>query len=112
MATSSTTPPPATDLAWYVDAIDDDAPYAERSKHEAETLVHGFIGGENNPFGVPVAAVERAVLEVGADLYYRRLARNGITSFEGDMAPQPMRLNRDPMTAAYPFLRPFLVSGL
>lgn len=109
---SSTAPvPPATDLAWYVEAMGDDSDYARRSKHEATELVHRFIGGETNPFGVPQSSLDRAVLEVGADLFYRRMARNGIASFEGD-AIQPQRINRDPMTAAYPFLRPYLVTGL
>lgn len=109
--TSSTPEPVPTELAWYVEALEDDAAYAATSKLEAETLVHGFIGGENNPYGVPAPALNRAVLEVGADLFYRRQARNGIASFDG-MEAQPMRLNRDPMSAAYPFLRPFLVTGL
>lgn len=110
--TSSTAQVPApTDLAWYVEAIGDDQEYAVRSKHEATELVHRFIGGESNPFGVPTSSLERAVLEVGADLFYRRMARNGIASFEGD-AIQPQRINRDPMSAAYPFLRPYLVTGL
>lgn len=108
---STTDPPAATDLDWYVEAIGEDADYARRSQAEAEDLVYPFIGGKSNPYGVPQTSIERAVLEVGADLFYRRLARNGIASFEG-MEIQPVRLNRDPMSAAYPILRRHLVTGL
>ncbi|WP_104136576.1 hypothetical protein [Cryobacterium sp. Y62] len=100
-----------TDIGWYVDALGEDIAYATTSQSEATALVTNFIGGATNPFNVPVAVVARAVLEVGADLYYRKASRNGIAGFDGVEA-QPFRLNRDPMAAAYPLLRPFLVVGL
>lgn len=101
---------PATTLEWYVQAIGDDVPFAAESATDAATLV-GHLVGEGNPYGVPENVVARAVLEVGADLYYRKASRNGIVGLEG-IDPQPMRLNRDPLVAAYPFLRPYLVFGL
>lgn len=107
--TPSTTDPTA--IEWYVEAIGEDEDFAKRSEYEAKELVYEFIGGEANPYGVPKSSIERAVLEVGADLFYRRLARNGITTFDG-VDVEPVRLNRNPMSAAYPILRPHLVSGL
>ena len=106
MPTESGTP---TVLDWYVQAVGDDTAFAVQCTAEADALVANFIGA-GNPFAVPTVIVERATLEVGADLYYRRTARNGIVSFGGeDMpAPEPMRISRDPMAAAYPILRPFL----
>ncbi|RWZ52934.1 hypothetical protein ELQ90_03085 [Labedella phragmitis] len=100
-----------TTLEWYVNAIGEDADFAAASAATATSMVHEFIGGEDNPFKVPADVVARAVLEVGADLYYRKASRNGVVGLEGT-GPQPFRINRDPMTAAYPLLRPYLVMGL
>jgi hypothetical protein len=102
-------------LAAYVQAVGaDDLAFVQQCAAEATELVTGLIGGsadDPNPFAVPQAIVARAVLEVGADLYFRRASRNGIVPFDGD-DPQPMRINRDPLVAAYPILRPYLVMGL
>lgn len=107
---SASTPAVGT-VEWFVNAIGEDAEFAQTSQAEAEALVNNFIGGQDNPFGVPTQVLERAILEVGADLYYRRAARNGIVGLDG-VDPQPMRLNRDPMSAAYALLRPYLVTGI
>lgn len=104
------TTPATTDLAWYVDAIGADAEYAAASKEVARQMIEDFIG-QGNPYGVPQSVVARAVLEVGADLYYRKASRNGVVTLQG-VDPQLFRLNRDPMVAAYPLLRRYLVMGL
>lgn len=109
--TTPATTDTSTDLTWYVNALGDDAPYAEESEVTATQMVHDFIGGAANPFGVPKSVVARAVLEVGADLYYRKASRNGTIQL-GGVEPQLFRLNRDPMAAAYPLLRRYLVMGL
>lgn len=98
-------------VEWYVNAIGEDAEFAADCQTQATALVGKFIGGEDNPFGVPEEVVNRAILEVGADLYYRRASRNGIVGLDG-IEPQPMRLSRDPMSAAYALLRPYLITGL
>jgi len=101
-----------TELGWYVNALGEDVQHAAWSKTVATGLVGGFVGGlDSNPFGVPVAILEMAVLEVGADVYYRKASRNGVVGLDG-VDPQPFRLNRDPMAAAYPLLRRFLVVGI
>jgi hypothetical protein len=100
------------DLKWYVTAIGEDEPFAQQCAAEAEIMVGNFVGATEktpNPYNVPDEVLGRAVLEVGADLYYRKASRNGIASFDTGMpAPEPMRLNRDPMAAAFPILRPFM----
>ena len=101
---------PATTLDWYVQAIGEDAAFAAESAQVAQQMVTDFIG-DGNPFGVPASVVARAVLEVGADLYYRKASRNGVATIDG-VEPQLFRLNRDPMAAAYPLLRRYLVMGL
>lgn len=104
------TTPATTDLSWYVQAIAEDAPYATTCAAEATQMVNDFIG-EGNPYQVPASVVARAVLEVGADLYYRKASRNGVVGLDST-EPQVFRLNRDPMAAAYPLLRRYLVMGL
>lgn len=99
------------DLGWYVEAQGEDAPYARDSDAVARQLVNDFIGGASNPFGLPPVVVERAVLEVGADIYYRKASRNGVVTLQG-VDPQLFRINRDPMASAYPLLRRYLVMGL
>lgn len=101
----------STNLEWYVNAIGGDQEFAKESQTTAEEMVHHFIGGEDNPFRVPGSVVARAVLEVGADLYYRKASRNGVVGLD-NVESQPFRIARDPMTAAYPLLRPYLVTGL
>lgn len=56
---------------------------------------------------VPAAVVARAVLECGAELYHRRQSRNGIAGLD-NMDFAPMRIARDPMKAAMPYLQPYL----
>ena len=104
------TTPATTSLDWYVTALGDDLAYAKESEGVARQMVSDFIG-DGNPYGVPAGVVARAVLEVGADLYYRKASRNGVVQL-GGVDPQLFRLNRDPMAAAYPLLRRYLVMGL
>ncbi len=96
------------DLAWFVEAVGEEVAFAADCKAQAEELVTRFIG---SPDAVPEPVKERAVLEVGADLFYRKQSRNGVVGFDGPDA-LPFRLNRDPMAAAYPLLRPYIQSGL
>ncbi|WP_328530772.1 hypothetical protein OG984_06455 [Nocardioides sp. NBC_00368] len=72
---------------------------------EAEVLVSSLVGSAV----IPQVILDRAVLEVAADLFNRRNAPNGITSqqfatFNG-VGTSPVRINRDPLAAAYPLLK-------
>lgn len=107
---AESTAPATPDLDWYVNAQGEDKPFAASSAVEATQLVTDFIG-EGNPYKVPPVVVARAVLEVGADLYYRKASRNGIVGLDSEN-PQMFRLNRDPMAAAYPLFRPYIPMGL
>lgn len=71
---------------------------------EAGAMVTKFVGGSL----VPEAILDRATLEVAADLFNRREAPNGITNAQyatADGFAAGMRINRDPMAAAYEILR-------
>ena len=53
---------------------------------------------------------ERAVLEVGSELFHRRNAPNGVAQFAA-LDGAPIRVARDPMVAARPLLSPYLGGG-
>lgn len=92
-------------LAGYVQAMPADA-YVVKCANEATTMV-GRVVSQAGPEVVPADVVARAVLEVGAELFHRRQSRNGIAGMDGtDFAP--MRIARDPMKAAMPYLQPYL----
>lgn len=99
-----------TDLATYVQGdLTSDAPFLTRCVTEAGELVARRVASEV----VPATVVDRAVLEVAADLYYRRRSRNGVSTFDGqDGMPEPMRISRNPMLAAQPILDPYLAPGI
>lgn len=74
---------------------------------EARGLVTGYVGA----FTVPAEILNRAIIEVAADLFHRKSARNGVMELGGgDLAP--FRIARDPMKAAYPMLAQFVPAGL
>lgn len=94
------------DLARYVNAPESDHDELEAAHAAAESLVSDLIGARE----VPAAIRSRAVMEVGANLYNRRLARQGTgawtsTDLTAAPAPQPAL---DPLTPAYPLLRRYL----
>lgn len=98
------TPDIQTRLAHFVGATLGDT-YVSSCATEAKALVSHLVGEKE----VPAEVLERAVIEVGADLYHRRSARNGIAGFEdSDMGASPIRISRDPLAAARPILQPFL----
>lgn len=70
---------------------------------QADELVMRFVGQAT----VPSAILDRAVLEVGSELFHRRQAPSGIAQFATAEGQSPIRVARDPMIAAYPILQPF-----
>lgn len=76
---------------------------------EAIELVDHRCGTANG--NVPEAALRRAYIEVGSELYNRRAAPNGISQFAAADG-SAIRIARDPMVAAEPILRPFLPMGM
>lgn len=106
-----TSDPEAVTLAWFVQALGQDEQFAQQCANEASALVAPLVG-EDNPYNVPDEVIARAELEVGADLFYRKASRNGIVQFDGIETSSAVRISRDPLSAAYPFLRPFMPMGL
>lgn len=113
MADDTTAPEPLT-VREYVNAQNAvDVRLANNSAAEADELVSRHIGGKDNPHDVPATLIARAVLEVGADLYWRHKSRNGVVQLgSGVEAAGPVRINRDPMTMAYELLSPFLPAAI
>lgn len=97
-------------LAKYVQGdLASDAAYLQQCVTEGTELVTHRIADNT----VPPSVIDRATLEVAADLYYRRRSRNGISTFDGsDGMPEPMRISRNPMLAAQPILAPYLGMGI
>lgn len=61
-----------------------------------------------DPHEIPTPVVDRAVLETGAELYNRKSSKNGIAQFATGDSVSPMRISRDPLTAARGLLDPYL----
>ena len=58
---------------------------------------------------MPAEILERATIEVAAELYHRRSAPNGIKNFaDGFDGTAAIRVARDAMVAARPLLAPYL----
>lgn len=93
----------ATTLADYVGTAVDE--YVRRCAKEASALVANFIG---NAETVPEDVKDRAILEVGAELWNRKGTANGIRSFSDMEGVATVRIARNPMVAAYPILTPYM----
>jgi hypothetical protein len=103
-----------TYLAAYIEAPGEEETAAAREcAAESRALVDRYIGAASAPAagGVPDVIRTRAIAEVGADLYHRKSARNGIVGFNSAEV-SPIRIARDPMVAAYSVLLPFLGPGI
>ena len=73
-----------------------------------QKLVENYVGAV---VSVPTEIVDQATLIVSSELFHRRSAPNGIAQF-ASMDGQPVRMGKDPMTAAYPLLLPFVGYGV
>lgn len=82
----------------------DDA-FVQDCWESATALVEEFIGGSY----VPTSIRDRAVLNVASELYHQRNAPNGVAQF-ASFDGAPVRIARDPMTAAYALLNRFVVT--
>lgn len=95
------------DLKAYVgaDGTGDDA-YLQDCWNQATELVTRYVGTSV----VPVPIIDRAVLEVGHELFNRRNAPSGSSQFAVfDGGTQPVRGPRDPMAMVYPMLGRWVV---
>ena len=69
-----------------------------------KALVTRYIGEVTT---VPSHIEDQAVLVASSEIFHRRQAPGGITQF-ADNTGGAVRVGRDPMTAAYELLRPFV----
>lgn len=99
-----------TDLASYVDgAASSDAEFLLACEARAQALLSAYLGSAV----VPPEVVRAAELEVAAELFARRGLSHGLVTFgggEGDV--QAVRVNRDPLTLAYPLLARYVRPGI
>lgn len=99
---------PATlTLGQYVKAIDGDL-WADQCEREATLIADRRIGGRTA--AVPAEVRSRAILEVGAELYYRRDSNAGNAQMD-DGTAQPRRV-RNPERIAADILDSFLGPGI
>lgn len=101
----------ATDLQNYVGAPDSDSVYVETCWEEALELVTVYVGTQTPVVAIPDNVLDRAILEVGSELYHRRQAPNGISQF-ASFDGTAVRVARDPMLSAYPILQRYLQLGM
>lgn len=98
----------AAGLRAYVNTSEVDDAFLASTLAEAQALVGAYVGTAE----VPEPIVDRAVLEVGSELFHRRQAPNGVAQFAGDLGAAPIRIARDPMVGAYPLLGRYVGPGL
>lgn len=97
------------ELAAMVGSLATDEEFVQECWADAVVLVDKRIGAVD-VLTVPTEIVDRSYREVGADLYWRRSARNGIVGINS-MDSTPIRINRDPIMACEALLSPFLTPG-
>jgi hypothetical protein len=83
--------------------------YDEADEMLVKYIIDSGVAEEDIPTTIGPFALARATVEVGADLYYRKAAKYGYSSLAG--AVNAVRVNRDPLTAAYPLIDPYLPAG-
>lgn len=69
-----------------------------------KALVARYIGSVT---GVPTHINDQSVLICASELFHRRQAPGGVTQF-ADMSGSAVRVGKDPMSAAYELLRPYV----
>ena len=97
----------ALKLSEYVRATGTSAALVADCEKQAAAMVDRHVRGRT----VPTEILDRAKLEVGADLFYRQQTRNGVAGF-GDADVAPVHIARDPMRAAYQILAPWTGPGI
>ena len=72
--------------------------------NSGKSLVENYIGEVTT---VPNHVEDQSVLIVASELFHRRSAPNGIAQF-ASMDGQPVRMGKDPLSAVYPLLLPYV----
>jgi hypothetical protein len=71
-------------------------------------LILRLIGEAEN---VPDEIHKQAILIASSELFHRRSAPNGISQF-ADASGQAVRVGKDPLSAVYPLLLPYIGFGV
>ena len=71
-------------------------------------LVTRLIGESED---VPSAIQDQATYVAASELFHRRNAPMGVSQF-ADATGMPMRVGRDPLSAVYPLLLPYIQFGI
>jgi hypothetical protein len=86
----------------------DSSDFPQECLTAGEALITRLIGEVTT---VPTAIRDQAVYIASSELFHRRSAPNGISQF-ADATGNPVRVGRDPLSAVYPLLLPFIEYGL
>lgn len=92
-----------TDLQNYI-GTDETGDFIESCLSAGNAQVGNYIGEIDT---VPNEIHNQAILICASELFHRRSAPNGIAQF-ASMDGQPMRMGKDPMSAVYPLLLPYV----
>lgn len=87
---------------------DETGDFIEECLRAGNSQVGNYIGDIDT---VPEAIHWHAILICASELYHRRSAPNGIAQF-ASMDGSPVRMGKDPMSAVYPLLQPYVGWGL
>lgn len=110
-------PAPWEALKAYVDAPTEDDAFVETCYARAEKLVAKEIadGGVTEADivagAIDAEIIDGAIIDVGAELYQRRNAPFGVTTFATGEGAVGMRVSADPMVRARTMLAPYLKAG-
>lgn len=92
-----------TQLQSYI-GTDESGDFITGCLNSGKALVENYIGAVET---VPNHVEDQAVLICASELFHRRSAPNGIAQF-ASMDGSPIRVGKDPMTAVYPLLLPYV----
>lgn len=95
------------DLQAYI-GTEETGDFIESCLSAGNALVGNYIGDVDT---VPNEVHNQAILICASEIFHRRSAPNGIAQF-ASMDGQPVRMGKDPMTAVYPILLPFVGYGV
>jgi hypothetical protein len=86
----------------------EDSSFVDECLSSGHHLVDNYIGTQT----VPAVIKDQAILLCSSELFHRRSAPNGIAQFASMDGTSPMRVAKDPMTAVYSLLLPFVKMGV
>jgi hypothetical protein len=91
------------DLQAYI-GTDETGDFINSCLTAANAHVGNYIGEVTS---VPGEIHNQAILICASELFHRRSAPNGIAQF-ASMDGQPVRMGKDPLSAVYPLLQPYV----